>query len=262
MCFYNGIDVNRAEHIRLWRIEKAVGELSEALRRPLQSGFLYGNWPVLKPVAGGVDVELVLMHWELVPFYVHTRSELEHFRHGGLNPKTGRRDPPRNTLNAIGEEMLEKVSYRQAALQRRCLVLSSGFYEWRHFTPSGTAKDRAYPYRIVLPGREYFFMGGIWQPWTDRDTGETMDTFAIVTTAANRLMAQVHNRRRRMPLILPEDLAWEWVQEGLTAERVRELAQYAYPSEGMRAYTLRRDFREAADPTEPFDYPELPDLSA
>jgi len=261
MCFYNGIDVNRAEHIRLKRLEKAIGDLSDALRRPLQSGFVYGRWPVLKPVAGGSDVELVLMHWELVPFYVHTRAELEHFRHGGLNPKTGRRDPPRNTLNAIGEEMLEKVSYRQSALQRRCLVLSSGFYEWRHFTPSGTRKDVAYPYRIVLPGHEYFFMAGIWQPWTDRETGETMDTFAIVTTAANGLMEQVHNRRKRMPLILTEDLAWEWVQEGLTPERVREIAHFHYPAAAMRAYTVRKAFREAADPTEPFVYPELPALS-
>lgn len=261
MCFYNGIEVNRAEHIRLKRVEKEVGSFADALHRPLQSGFAYGEWPVLKPVDGGVDFQLAMMHWELVPFYVHTRSELEHFRHGGLNPKTGRKDPPRNTLNAIGEEMLEKVSYRQAALQRRCLVLSSGFYEWRHYTPPGTRKDIAYPYHIVLPDREYFFMAGIWQPWTDRETGETMDSFAIVTTAANPLMEQVHNRRKRMPLIWTEDLAWEWIQDGLTPERIREMSHFQYPSEQMHAYTIRKDFREAADPTEPFEYPDLPALA-
>lgn len=258
MCFYNGIVVNRAQHIRLKHVEIEIGGFSEALQRPLQSGFVYGSWPVLKLVAGGMDVALTEMHWELIPSYLQTRAELEHFRHGGLNPKTGRKDPPRNTLNAIGEEMLDKVSYRQAALNRRCLVLSSGFYEWRHYTAPGTKKDKAYPYHIVLPGREYFFIAGIWQSWVDRETGEAMDTFSMVTTAANSLMQQVHNRRKRMPLIWSDDLAWEWIQEGLPAERIREMVTYQYPSEQMHAYSIQKDFREAADPTAPFAYAELP----
>lgn len=258
MCFYNGIDVHYAQHIRLKQLEIEIGVFSEALQRPLLSGFAYGSWPVLKPIDGGKDVVLTSMHWELIPSFIHTWTELDHFRHGGLNPKTGRKDLPRNTLNAIGEEMLDKVSYRQAALHRRCLVLSSGFYEWRHYTAPGMKKDKAYPYRIVLPDREYFFIAGIWQPWADCETGEAMDTFTMVTTAANALMQQVHNRRKRMPLILNDDLAWEWIQDGLPAERIRTMVTYQYPSEQMHAYTIRKDFREASDPTEPFEYAELP----
>lgn len=262
MCFYNGIDVNRAEHIRLKGMEKELGSFREQLHRPLQSGFAYASWPVLKPLAGGEDFEPVLMHWELIPSYVQDLEGLLHFRKGGVNPVTGRRDPPRNTLNAIGEEMLEKVSYRQAALHRRCLVLSSGFYEWRHFTPPGLGKDTAYPYHIQLRGCAYFFMAGIWQPWTDRKTGETMDTFSIVTTAANALMGQVHNRKRRMPLILTEDLAAEWIRDGLSPERIREMAHFHLPSEAMEAYTIRKDFRQLEEPREPFTYSELPPLEA
>ncbi len=118
MCFYNGIDINRAEHIKLLKVEKEIRQYKDQLHRPMQSGFAFGNWPVLKPVGGGRDLELVFMHWELIPFYIRTMAELEHFRKGGLNPKTGKKDPPRNTLNAIGEEMLDKVSYKQAALKR------------------------------------------------------------------------------------------------------------------------------------------------
>lgn len=260
MCFYNGIVVTRAEHIRLKRIEKEIGAFRSELNRPLQSGFAYGEWPVLRPKNGGIDVDLVLMHWELVPFYVRTRAEWSHFRHGGLNPKTGKKDPPRNTLNAIGEEMLDKVSYKQAALQRRCLVLSSGFYEWRHYTPPGSKKDQAYPYHLTLRDREYFFMGGIWQPWTDQETGETMETFSIVTTAANRLMSEVHNQKKRMPLILDEDHAAQWIRSDLTESEIRQLALTQFPSEKMMAQTIRKDFREAADPTEPFVYTALPSL--
>jgi putative SOS response-associated peptidase YedK len=259
MCFYNGIVVNRAEHIKLLKMEKEILAYRDQLNRPMQSGFAFGNWPVLKPVQGGKDVELVFMHWELIPFYIKTMADLEHFRKGGLNPKTGKKDPPRNTLNAIGEEMLEKVSYKQAALKRRCLVLSSGFYEWRHFTPPGSKKDIAYPYHIRVRNREYFYMAGIWQPWTDQETGETIESFAIVTTAANELMAQIHNKKKRMPLILPDEMAWEWIQDGLSPQRIRDMTQYHFPASEMEAWTIRKDFREAEDPMEPYFYEELPE---
>ena len=117
MCFYNGITVSRAQHIRLNDIEKQIGGMRESLQRPLQSGFEYGDWPVLTG-KGDKDLDLRLMHWELIPFYVRNGRELEHFRHGGFNERTGKKDPPRNTLNAIGEEMLDKVSYKQAAMKR------------------------------------------------------------------------------------------------------------------------------------------------
>jgi len=260
MCFYNGIVVSRAQHIRLNEIEKEIGEMRDALQRPLQSGFAFGDWPVL--TADGLrDFDLRLMHWELIPYYVRTGEELMHFRHGGLNARTGKKDPPRNTLNAIGEEMLDKVSYKQAALKRRCLVLSSGFYEWRHFTPPGSKKDLAYPYHVTVKEREYFFMAGIWQPWTDQETGETIDTFSIVTTAANALMAQVHNNKKRMPLILPDPLASEWIRDGLTPTRINELAHYQFPAEQMEAETIRKDFRTALDPMEVEEYSELPPLA-
>jgi putative SOS response-associated peptidase YedK len=258
MCFYNGIDINRAEHIKLLKIEKEIRQYKDLLHRPMQSGFAFGSWPVVKPLTGGKDIELVFMHWELIPFYIRTLAELEHFRKGGLNPKTGKKDPPRNTLNAIGEEMLEKVSYKQAALKRRCLVLSSGFYEWRHFTPPGTSKDIAYPYHIRVKDKEYFYMAGIWQPWTDQETGETIESFAIVTTAANELMATIHNRKKRMPLILPDELAWEWIQDGLSPKRIHEIAQYHFPADAMEAWTIRKDFRELDEPREREEYAELP----
>ncbi len=143
-------------------LEKSIRDYNLSLNRPMQSGFDFGDWPVIKPLDGGRDIEPVMMHWELIPHYFRKWSEVEAFRKGGLNPKTGKKDPPRNTLNAIGEEMLKKPTYRSAALKRRCLVLSSGFYEWRHFTPPGEKKDIAFPYFVKVKDREYFYMAGIW----------------------------------------------------------------------------------------------------
>ena len=103
-------------------------------------------------------------------------------------------------------------------------------------------------------------MAGIWQPWTDQETGEMIDTFAIVTTKANALMEQIHNKKKRMPLILPDTLAWEWIQEGLSPERINEIANYHIPSEKMEAYTITKDFRTSGDPMAKCGYKELPEL--
>jgi putative SOS response-associated peptidase YedK len=248
MCYYNGVKVTRSEYIRLVTIEKEIAAIRHLLR-PMQSAFEYADYPILKPIDGGKDVELVMAHWELIPPRVRTMKDLAEFR----------KFP---TMNAIGEEMFDKVTYKDAAAKRRCLVLSSGFYEWRHYKPANEKKALKYPYYITVPEKEIFFMAGIYQPWTDKETGETIDTFSLVTTKANALMEQVHNTKKRMPLILPEELAYEWIQDGLSRERVSEIAGYQLPAEQMSAYTIHSKFREAADPTEAFHYAELPALGA
>ncbi len=260
MCFYNGIQISRAEHIRLMELEKSLRDYELSLNRPMQSGFDFGDWPVIKPVDGGNDFEPVMMHWELIPHYFRTWAEVDRFHKGGLNPKTGKKDPPKNTLNAISEEMLQKPTFRSAALKRRCLILSSGFYEWRHFTPPGEKKDIAYPYFVKVKDREYFFIAGIWQPWTDQETGETIEGFALLTTKANSLLEQVHNKKKRMPLILSEELAREWIRDGLTEERIREITSYQFPATEMEAVTIEKAFRTSDDPMHPCEYKELPAL--
>ena len=105
-------------------------------------------------------------------------------------------------------------------------------------------------------------MAGLWQPWTDKATGEYVETFAIVTTQANALMQQIHNSKKRMPTILTDDLAWEWLFGDLDEQRVSAIAQFQYASNEMEACTIAKDFREALDPAEPFMYEDLPALTA
>ena len=103
-------------------------------------------------------------------------------------------------------------------------------------------------------------MAGIWQPWTDKATGEYVETFAVVTTKANPLMEQIHNSKKRMPTILNDDLAWEWLFGDLDEKRISEIAQTQYPAADMEACTISKDFRDALDPAEPFIYEDLPAL--
>lgn len=108
-------------------------------------------------------------------------------------------------------------------------------------------------------------MAGIWNPWTDQETGETIDTFAIVTTKANDKMEQVHNSKKRMPTILTDDLASKWLKSDPPDSEISKIASYRFQSDEMFAETNKRDFREAyainkTDPITPEEYPELPGL--
>ena len=249
MCYYNGIKVTRDELLKLLHLEAIVRNY-ELLNRPLQSGFEYKDYPIVKPVNGGKEILLEEAHWEFIPKMVRTQADLPAFRKKYL------------TMNATGEKILSSPFFSGAARKRRCLVPSSGFYEWRHYKPAGAKKVEKYPYHIKLKNRNYFYMAGIWQQWIDQETAEAIDTFAIVTTAANSAMEQIHNSRKRMPTILPEKLALEWISENLTDERITQLATFQLPIEEMEWHPIRKDFRETPDldPREEYAYPELPGL--
>ena len=271
MCYYNGVKVTRSEFIRLKSIEKAIAKY-DFLNKPLHIGFEYGNVPVLKKIAGKEDFDITQMEWGFLPPvdkwpFIATRVDAFNMRHGYKDGQ-GKFHPPITTLNAVGEELLlPNKMYRESALARRCLVLSTGFYEWRHVFPKNKRTGEPvktplkYPYRIMVKDREYFYIAGIYRPWTDKETGETVDTLAIVTTEANALMSQVHNSKKRMPTILTEDLGWEWMFKDLSEKRLTEIATSQFPAKGMEAYSIPKDFREALDPTAAFEYPDLEPLN-
>ena len=270
MCYYNGQKVTHTEFIRLKNIEKLVASY-DFLDRHLHDGFAYGNVAVLKPIAGKLDFDIVQMEWGFAPDKwmgrpLDTRAKLDEWRRGYKNP-SGVFVPPITTLNAIGEEMLmpNKI-YRESALNRRCLILSTGFFEWRHYFPPNkrtglpTKGSIKIPHYITVKDQSYFYMAGFYKTWTDKDTGEIVDTATIVTTAApeGHIMAKVHNSKMRMPVILNEDLAYEWLFEPMDEERITEVGTTQFPSEQMTACTIAKDFKEQLEPAKPFVYEEFP----
>ena len=263
MCYYNGQKVTRAEYIRLKDLELQLAEY-EYLAHDLQIGFDYGKNAVIRAVPGKQEMEMVHMEWGFIPHYIRNRESLQKMRFG-YKDANGKFHPPITTLNATSEEMFTPGKiYRDAAFHRRCLVVSSGFFEWRHIYPLNKRTGQPvktplkYPYYITVKDSEYFFMAGLWQPWTDKDTGEHVESFAIVTTKANSLMEQIHNSKKRMPTILNEDLAHEWLFGDLTEERIKEIGQYQFSSGQMQACTIAKDFREALEPTRGMSYEDVP----
>ena len=124
--------------------------------------------PVL--CAGGT---LAIMRWGLVPHWAKDIASAP-------------------LINARGESLRDKPSFRDAFSARRCLVPANGFYEWRE------EAGQKIPMYIRLRSKAPIVFGGIWEKWR-RPDGSDLDSMAIITTLANAHIGQLHDR---MPLIL------------------------------------------------------------
>ncbi|MFH7326600.1 SOS response-associated peptidase, partial [Desulfurivibrio sp. C05AmB] len=135
--------------------------------------------PVIKS-ADGEARHLTMARWGLIP-------------HWAKDPAIGNR-----LINARSETVHEKPAFRKALRTKRCLVPASGFFEW-----SKTASKKV-PYYISMKEGVPMALAGIWDVW-DTPDGEVLESFSILTTAANRLLQPIHDR---MPVICqPADFA-------------------------------------------------------
>jgi putative SOS response-associated peptidase YedK len=110
---------------------------------------------------------------------------------------------PRNfslLVNARGESVLDKPSFRNAMRRRRCLIPADGFYEWRDGTPRR-------PYFIRARSGGPIALAGLWETWIGPN-GEEIDSVVIVTTQANRTLAAIHGR---MPVIVAPEAFDFWL---------------------------------------------------
>ena len=132
---------------------------------------------------GSQQRHFVLMRWGFLPGFVK-------------DPK----DFPL-VINARGESVAEKPSFRNAFKRRRCIFIADAFYEWKRYG-SGKGAPPAQPYLFRRRDGAPMALGGLWESWTGPN-GEEMDTACIVTTSANGPMSAIHDR---MPVILePQD---------------------------------------------------------
>jgi len=125
----------------------------------------------------------------------------------GLIPEWSQNDTiKRHTLNARIETLNEKVSFKDV-IQKRCLILADGFYEWQWKDSKGKNKEK---YLITLPNQELFAFAGIYSKWIDFDN-TIKSTYSIITTQANELMCEIHNTKQRMPVIIKREDEKEWL---------------------------------------------------
>jgi putative SOS response-associated peptidase YedK len=109
--------------------------------------------------------------------------------------------PGKPLINARGETVAEKLSFRNAMKRRRCLIPADGFYEWQ-----GDIPGKKQAFFIYRPDDGLFAFAGLWEHWMGAD-GSEIETGVIITTEPNSTIAQIHSR---MPVVVaPEDYeAW------------------------------------------------------
>ncbi len=112
------------------------------------------------------------------------------------------------TFNARSETIDTKPAFRESFISRRCLVPVRGFFEWQHIG------GRKIPWYISLRDEDIFSLAGIWDSWKMKG-GVSVNTFSVVTTRANELMSEIHNTKKRMPVILPAAAEKLWLKEEL-----------------------------------------------
>ena len=165
MCYYNGIKVTKTEYNRLKDLERQVAFLNEEFA--IHKGFDYNDFPVLRAVPGSHTTERVDMQWGFLPNRVKDQEAANKFRYG-YKDANGKFVKPYMTLNATSEELLSKM-YKDAALQRRCLVPSNGFYECRHVQVVGKSgkllkTPEKFPYWVRMKDQPECYMAGIYNP--------------------------------------------------------------------------------------------------
>lgn len=168
---------------------------------------------VVQP-AVGESRQLTLFRWGLVPSWAD-------------DPKIGNR-----MINARSETAAEKPAFRAAWKTRRCLIPADGYYEWLK-TPEGKQ-----PYEINASDGRLLPLAGLWERNEKADpNGRPLETCTILTTAANRFAAQIHDR---MPVIIRDEFIDQWLDPGFRDSEALYQATAAVDEDMLRMHPVSK----------------------
>lgn len=125
-----------------------------------------------------------------------------------------------NLLNARAETVFEKPSFRNLIMSKRCIVPATHYYEHQWRDSKGKVKNK---YRLGVKDVPGFFMAGLYDNWTNPENGLLINSFSIITTEANELCAEIHNSKKRMPVILESINAKQWLNPTTSNDEVKAM---------------------------------------
>lgn len=105
-------------------------------------------------------------------------------------------------INARAETLLEKPSFRNLLPNKRCIVITDGYYEWQK------AVSGKQPYYIHHPESRLLPIAGLWDKWLDKE-GKPVLSYTVITTTPQSVLAFIHDR---MPVILAPESLDKWLQ--------------------------------------------------
>jgi putative SOS response-associated peptidase YedK len=180
------------------------------------------SWqPVVKLGSDSGERVLTVMRWGLVPFW-------------SKDGKAGY-----STINAKAETITTSPLYRESFRRRRCLVPANWFYEWQKPVVKSNQPDAKtkQPFAIGLTNESLFAFAGLWETWKDKATGQSLETYTIITTDPNELTERIHNR---MPVILKPSDYQRWLQPGDPSHLPVDLLR-PFPADEMKAWKVGAD---------------------
>lgn len=199
MCyFYKNISIasNMCFHSKLstdaQRVEsrfKANFVVADMYKSSIYNGFEHPKTPI---ITNSEPSKIQFYEWGLIPYWAKDASI------------------QKNTLNAKIETLAEKPSFKYV-INNRCLVLADGFFEWQWLDEKGKQKQK---YLITLSSNEPFAFAGLYNEWQHPSTNEIHKSYTILTTEANELMAEIHNSKKRMPVVLTKENESKWLSGG------------------------------------------------
>src|SRR5205085_4041823 len=131
-------------------------------------------------------------------------------------------------INARAETLEEKPSFSESFRLRRCLIPADGFFEWKR-----TGREKR-PFYFQVDDEMPFAFAGIWDTWSNR--GDLVTSCAIITTEANELVGELHDR---MPAILLHEFHDAWLDKN-TDPAVLERLLTPFPPSKMKSHPVSR----------------------
>jgi len=191
------------------------------------------------------DFSIRLLKWGLIPAWTRGEEEAKEIRF--------------MTFNARAETIKTRPSFSGSYKSRRCMIPVRGFFEWQH------KAGMKIPWYIYLPDSEIMMLAGLYDSWKDSITGKQLNTFTIITSRANKLLEEIHNTKKRMPVILGEEEKDTWLSASSSEAELDEVLE-PFPDESIDAHTIgplignQAANRNKPELILPYDYPEQSSL--
>jgi putative SOS response-associated peptidase YedK len=166
-------------------------------------------------------------------------GRLQYFTWSVIPPyaRSGKPDFKLSTFNAMVERLEESQLWQPLLGKKHCAIITDGFYEWQYEDP--LKKKKSIPHLIRARNSRFTFMAGLWEVWTNRQTGELVPSCTVITLPANSLMATIHNTKGRMPAFLTSDTMKIWLDQELPfSERKKVLDPV--PDEFLDTYQIKK----------------------
>ena len=206
MCGRYSISVSKPELAKYLLENYKIEVLPEAITLPRYN--VAPSEDVIALISDGLKYRVGLLKWGYIP----SQNQVS--------------DKP--LINARSETIDKLYSFKGSFLERRCILLADGFFEWERSTSTKT------PYRFALKNRKLFGFAGLWSMVKDK-AGNKVYTTTIITTKANDLVSSVHER---MPVILTEAKAKIWLDPNLKDSEALKQMLIPYSLDDLELYEV------------------------